>query len=932
MKKIKPYQLIVIILALFFVGTKPYSATEITQVSTSEATIFKSEDQESESTEASQEVDSQKTEESQTPNGKGAKGNILVDADPSEWGTLGDIPFEEKLGTAEEMPYLTEDYRLYENLPEPFYTDEATGREYNMAFGAVYNNRSSTNYSPIEKDTLYKSMPLDSLELDITNANIKSLTFSDPGLNGPHIAIRSKSKWMVNSFYLGNQIGNYEGGSGFYQGMDVEGKAMSRNQGVFPRLLKLYRIPGQALIGFGVELYNGKVTALIKVKMQVNKKQRVIFTSDYYSTSAEEKTLYTAYGHHLDIDGYHEESLLYTLGNYRGYYFAQPTTSDKHPYYLSFYKNTTSHPAEFQMHTENGDKFVFSLNGDTQTQQKVPLLINKWASTPDKPKDTQISGPSYIAHPAIAFVWPETKMSEPGEVQSVSFEQSITSVIPQVVLNLTKEMYDSTTDETIDQTKMGETVNFRVRLESDSLLRAPQFVDTIPEGLTNIRNIKVTMGNQTVSYDTKDVYDESARELTLSLLTLYGGKVLITYEADVLKGAAYEQQSEVSFSAVNEEDGPENVKSQHLFHVEQPKIGNVTIKYHNSENTEIAESKKVSGEVGEAYKLEPTDYQQIIEGYQFKELQGDSEGLFTEEDQTVTYIYEDKMFDVKKAVYFNNKELAITVARGDELTYETTLTSLLEKKSPQVSYKQFVITIDVDSNLENIRNLKLVTETGDVAGKLTHNTGTNQIIGEINPSIGQENNIRLAYQGDVKQTVQVGNVIKAKAVVTGEYSDGKKPLPKTSNEVSSVVGEGTVIINEIPSALSFGEIIFEPGSKKIVNPSVAGKLEVKDTRVTGNGQWSINAKMKKKLTSKKGEILEKALRYSTKGVEKVLNENTQVVYTNQESSATGIYDVTKTWGAQVKADGVKLYLESNATVYSGDYEGEITWEIIPDQP
>ena len=146
MKKIKPYQLIVIILALFFVGTKPYSATEITQVSTSEATIFKSEDQESESTEASQEVDSQKTEESQTPNGKGAKGNILVDADPSEWGTLGDIPFEEKLGTAEEMPYLTEDYRLYENLPEPFYTDEATGREYNMAFGAVYNNRSSTNF------------------------------------------------------------------------------------------------------------------------------------------------------------------------------------------------------------------------------------------------------------------------------------------------------------------------------------------------------------------------------------------------------------------------------------------------------------------------------------------------------------------------------------------------------------------------------------------------------------------------------------------------------------------------------------------------------------------------------------------------------------------------------------------------------------------
>jgi LPXTG-motif cell wall-anchored protein len=63
--------------------------------------------------------------------------------------------------------------------------------------------------------------------------------------------------------------------------------------------------------------------------------------------------------------------------------------------------------------------------------------------------------------------------------------------------------------------------------------------------------------------------------------------------------------------------------------------GDVTVKYQDKEGTKLAPDATKSGNVGETYTTE----QQAIDGYTFKEIQGNAKGSFTSEPQTVTYIY-----------------------------------------------------------------------------------------------------------------------------------------------------------------------------------------------------------------------------------------------------------------------------------------------------
>jgi LPXTG-motif cell wall-anchored protein len=61
----------------------------------------------------------------------------------------------------------------------------------------------------------------------------------------------------------------------------------------------------------------------------------------------------------------------------------------------------------------------------------------------------------------------------------------------------------------------------------------------------------------------------------------------------------------------------------------------VTAKYVDTEGNKISEDVVKSGNIGEDYTTE----QKEIEGYTFKEVQGDASGKFTDQAQTVTYVY-----------------------------------------------------------------------------------------------------------------------------------------------------------------------------------------------------------------------------------------------------------------------------------------------------
>ncbi|MDG4983871.1 BspA family leucine-rich repeat surface protein [Lactococcus lactis] len=63
--------------------------------------------------------------------------------------------------------------------------------------------------------------------------------------------------------------------------------------------------------------------------------------------------------------------------------------------------------------------------------------------------------------------------------------------------------------------------------------------------------------------------------------------------------------------------------------------GDVTAKYVDTAGNKISDDVVKSGNVGDAYSTE----QKTIDGYTFKEVQGNATGTFTDQAQTVTYVY-----------------------------------------------------------------------------------------------------------------------------------------------------------------------------------------------------------------------------------------------------------------------------------------------------
>jgi len=65
--------------------------------------------------------------------------------------------------------------------------------------------------------------------------------------------------------------------------------------------------------------------------------------------------------------------------------------------------------------------------------------------------------------------------------------------------------------------------------------------------------------------------------------------------------------------------------------------GEVNVRYLDEKGNELASSEKLNGQIGEEYKTNPKD----IKGYQVKIIPENSSGIFTEEVQTVIYVYVD---------------------------------------------------------------------------------------------------------------------------------------------------------------------------------------------------------------------------------------------------------------------------------------------------
>ena len=69
------------------------------------------------------------------------------------------------------------------------------------------------------------------------------------------------------------------------------------------------------------------------------------------------------------------------------------------------------------------------------------------------------------------------------------------------------------------------------------------------------------------------------------------------------------------------------------------KAEELTVGYQDTEGNSIADSKTISGNIGDSYDVSGEEYKLEIAGYAFKEVKGELKGTLTDKAQTVTYVY-----------------------------------------------------------------------------------------------------------------------------------------------------------------------------------------------------------------------------------------------------------------------------------------------------
>ncbi|MBC1664923.1 MucBP domain-containing protein [Listeria welshimeri] len=138
----------------------------------------------------------------------------------------------------------------------------------------------------------------------------------------------------------------------------------------------------------------------------------------------------------------------------------------------------------------------------------------------------------------------------------------------------------------------------------------------------------VEQGTVTVNYQ-----DEQGNSVAPSE-TLKGdvGKTYKTVQKDVEGYDFKEVQGNATGEFTTKAQVVNYIYAKTVTPVEQ---GTVTVNYQDEQGNSVAPTETLKGDVGETY----TTVQKDVEGYDFKEVQGNTSGEFTKESQVVTYIY-----------------------------------------------------------------------------------------------------------------------------------------------------------------------------------------------------------------------------------------------------------------------------------------------------
>lgn len=213
----------------------------------------------------------------------------------------------------------------------------------------------------------------------------------------------------------------------------------------------------------------------------------------------------------------------------------------------------------------------------------------------------------------------------------------------------------------------------------------------------------------------------------------------------------------------------------------------VTVKYVDTTGKTISNDVIKSGAVGDDYTTEQKD----IDGYTFKEVQGNASGKFTDQAQTVTYVYT-KNPD-KSSIEAHDS----TINVGDSWKPEDNFNNAYDNQGNKATFNQIIVDGSPDTN-----------KVGVYKVTYTYNKKSSENFEILNSQIGD------VHQGGNKVTVTVtvknatevppvqskpdNNSSKNKKTVNNGTTDAKstsnKSLPRTGEEKTRFVEYGLLVL------------------------------------------------------------------------------------------------------------------------------------------
>lgn len=432
----------------------------------------------------------------------------------------------------------------------------------------------------------------------------------------------------------------------------------------------------------------------------------------------------------------------------------------------------------------------------------------------------------------------------------------------------------------------------------------------------------VMINNVTVPTTNIDYEDE---QLTINNVKLSGdGKTSIGFQSEIVTNLD-DVTFNSTFSLLSTSGQLISQSNSVSIVIPKKQIGEVLVKYVDEFGKSIQEDKRLRGKIGDPYKEEAI----VLDGYQFVKFEGDNQGTFKGELQTLIVEYMEASFRLKQEVTKVDGSDATEISNTDQLTYTVTLESLFTAAESTVTYKSATITELLSENLETIDGLILKTKEGTSVGTVRYDEPNHRIIAEIKESdnIKRLADLILTFNATVKQETVGETLIKVQANGATAYSDGMIGKNRVSNEVQSrIVGKLSLIT--VPEDVDFGTVSITDFQKKVgVDKSnITKALVVEDTRKTKK-KWEITAQIEKEMTN--GEDVQVgSLKYVLNKVEKTLNSNAQTIYANDGSTDQGMYNISDGWGKADLEEGLKLQIESDRVPNtSGSYEGIIRWTL-----